>query len=225
MAKAPAKHPTSRLIHNIDASWNQPSRHTITTVVGREAEAQRFLVNLIPELLYRFGDEATKWFTGSGLLIYKDVKWNANKGTTTSLKERDSKAMVIEDLWDLNEQWAKISSTPTASARPDANAMDTSTNETSPSSAPPPATARLASDKSIASFGNVYQRPLDADDAQAAEEQAKEDALKVPGITGTHFVFNTSQLDKDGQKALAGPLSKGFSMSTAAKTTPSIRLK
>mgnify|MGYP000576989902 FL=1 len=65
MAQAPAKQATSRLIHNVDAAWNQTTKHTITTVVGREQEAQRFLVNMIPEFLHRFGDEATKWFTGA----------------------------------------------------------------------------------------------------------------------------------------------------------------
>jgi hypothetical protein len=39
MARLPMKRPTSRLIHNVDASWNQPSKHTIPTVVGKEAEA------------------------------------------------------------------------------------------------------------------------------------------------------------------------------------------
>jgi hypothetical protein len=223
MAKAPVNKPTSRLIHNIDASWNQPSKHTVTTVVGREAKAQRFLVNMIPELLHRFGDDATKWFTGAGLLVYKDVKWNPVKGTTSSLKERDSEAMVKEDLWDLNEQWEKIAVTPkTDSKRPDAIALDTTT------ATPPDTTSDtvgLASDKSIASFGNVYQRPRDADDALADDAQAKADSLKVPDLSGAQFVFNTDQLARDRQKVLDGPLSTGFSMSTAAKTTPSIRLK
>ena len=55
MSQAPAKKSTSRLIHNIDASWNQATKHAITTVVGRQQEAQQFLVNMIPEYLHRFG--------------------------------------------------------------------------------------------------------------------------------------------------------------------------
>jgi hypothetical protein len=42
MSRAPTKRATSRLIHNVDASWSQPSKHIITTVVGREVEAQSF---------------------------------------------------------------------------------------------------------------------------------------------------------------------------------------
>ena len=105
MARAPKHMPTGRLIHNVDTSWNQPSKHTITSVVGRETEAQRFLVNMIPEFLYQFGEGASKWFTGAALLVYKEVKWN---GTTSSAKERNSEEMVKEDLWDLNTQWEKI---------------------------------------------------------------------------------------------------------------------
>jgi hypothetical protein len=92
MSRAPSKSATSRLIHNVDASWNQPSKHIITTVIGRgrDIEAQRFLVNVIPKLLHRFGAEASKWFTGSSLLVYKDVKWNPEKGMTSLAKERDS---------------------------------------------------------------------------------------------------------------------------------------
>jgi hypothetical protein len=45
---------------------------------------------MIPEFLHRFGDAASKWFTGLGLLMYKDVKWNPEKGTTSLAKERDS---------------------------------------------------------------------------------------------------------------------------------------
>ena len=48
MSRAPSKSATSRLIHNVDASWNQPSKHIITTVVGCDVEAQRFLANIIP---------------------------------------------------------------------------------------------------------------------------------------------------------------------------------
>jgi hypothetical protein len=123
MSRAPSKSATSQLIHNVDASWNQPSKHIITTAVGRDVEAQRFLANMIPELLHCFGDEASKWFTGSGLLVYKDMKWNPEKGTTSSAKERDSEEMVEEDLWDLTSKWEQINVNK-ASTRPDEAALD-----------------------------------------------------------------------------------------------------
>jgi hypothetical protein len=40
MSRAPSKHPSSHLIHNVDTCWNQPSKHYITSVVGQEVKAQ-----------------------------------------------------------------------------------------------------------------------------------------------------------------------------------------
>ena len=42
--------------------------------------------------------------------------------------------------------------------------------------------------------------------------------------TGAKFEFSPDQLEQDRLKTLAGPMSTGFSMSTAAKTTNSTRL-
>ncbi len=139
MSRAPSKSPTSRLIHNVDVSWNQTSKHIITTVVGREVEAQRFLLNMIPEFLHRFGDDASKWFTAQGLLVYSDTKWNPEKGTTSSAKERDSEEMVKEDLWDLTSKWEQINVNK-ASTRPKEAALDATTTP----SAPMPATGTSA---------------------------------------------------------------------------------
>jgi hypothetical protein len=40
MAQAPSKQPTSRLIHNVDKAWKQTTKYAITTVIGKETEAQ-----------------------------------------------------------------------------------------------------------------------------------------------------------------------------------------
>lgn len=69
MLRAPKDKPASRLIYNVDQSWNQPSKYIVTMVVGREEEANRFLTNLIPELLHVHGAEAKKWFSAQGLMI------------------------------------------------------------------------------------------------------------------------------------------------------------
>jgi hypothetical protein len=74
-------------------------------VVGREEEVNRFLANLIPELLHDHGPQATKWFSTQGLSIYKNVKWNPKKGTMSSSNAKESAAMVEEDLWDLGNKW------------------------------------------------------------------------------------------------------------------------
>jgi hypothetical protein len=192
---------------------------------------------MIPELLHRFGEGVTNWFTGEALLVYKDVKWNAAKGTTLSAEECDSDKMVKEDLWDLNNQWEKIKVAPaTEPPRPDSAILNGSNRLNSPNLPTDANNAlnkdignytvnRLASDKSIASFGNVYQRPRDADDVLEAKIQAKEAAANAVDPSRTQFKFSTDQLERGQQKALNGPSSTGFSMSTAAKTTPSTQLK
>jgi hypothetical protein len=190
---------------------------------------------MIPELLHCFGDEASKWFSGSGLLFYKDVKWNPDKGMASSAKERDSEEMVKEDLWDLKSKWEQINKSK-ASTRPDEAALDAPTT----SLAAMPATGitgdapttgftakmeGLPSDKSIASFQNVYNRPIIEDDIKEADALAKAQADKPVDLTRTQFKSSTEQLERDRQKAQEGPLSTGMSMSTAVKTTPRTRLK
>jgi hypothetical protein len=71
------------------------------SIVGYEEEANRFLANLIPEMLYIHGPNAAKWFTSTGISMYQNIHWNAKKGTATaSSNAKDSAALVKEDIWD-----------------------------------------------------------------------------------------------------------------------------
>ena len=229
MSRAPKERPASRLIHSVDQSWNQASKYIVTTVVGREEEAHRFLANLIPELLYIHGEGASKWFTSQGLNVYKDVKWNPKKGTTSSSNARASADMVEEDLWDLSAKWKTLAEEVTT-ARPDISNIDkTNNNKASkknqtktPSPETPPLSERLASDKSVASFGATFGRELDSDDEKEAN-RAAEAASKLPDLTGTQFVFSAQQLARANEKSNESD-SDGRSMSTAGKTTASTRL-
>jgi hypothetical protein len=45
--------------------------------------------------------------------VYRDIKWNPEKGTTTSANEHVSDAMVKEDLWGLNDKWEEIKANKT----------------------------------------------------------------------------------------------------------------
>jgi hypothetical protein len=131
---------------------------------------------MIPKLLHCFEDEASKWCTGSGLLVYKDVKWNPEKGTTCSAKERDSEERVEEDLWDLMSKWEQLNVNK-ASTIPNEAALDallaatpaTGTTAEAPTTGFTTKTERLASDKSIASFRHVYNRPIDEYDIKEAD--------------------------------------------------------
>ena len=235
MARAPKNKPLSRLIHNVDQSWNQMNKYVVTTVVGREEEANRFLSNLIPEMLHTYGSECGKWFSAQGLMVYKDVRWNPLKGTTSSTNAKVSAAMVNEDLWDLSDKWKTISETPDPDQRPDTMQLDPSkqkpttdtgqkaTTKTSPAPAAQMLT-RLEGDKSVASFGATFGRTIDSDDEKEASIAAAA-AASIPDLTGTQFVFSPEQVARDHDKALLGSESDGKSMSTAGKTTDSIRLK
>jgi hypothetical protein len=176
MAQTPPKQPTQRLIQNVDLAWKHTSKYTITTVIGKEVEAQRFLGNLIPEFLHQYGNEATKWFTSQGLLVYQDVKWNPAKGNTSSAKEQASADLVKEDPWGLEEKWSEIQSTKTTeSQRPDTKNLD---NDAVMTPAPEKTSnqTRLGSDKSIASFRTMYHRSKDNDDTKEEAILAKEAA-------------------------------------------------
>ena len=236
MARAPKDKPLSRLIHNVDQSWNQASKYIVTTVVGKEEEANRFLANLIPELLHDHGPESSKWFTSQGLSVYNDVRWNPKKGTTSSTNAKESAAMVEEDLWDLGDKWKKIKTT-TADERPDTTTLDGKGKETdeitgkkakqkkAPHDFSAQMNERLAGDKSVASFGAAFGRTQDSDDEKEAELNAFELSENPPDNTGTQFIFNPEQLARENERAALGYEADDKSMSTAGKTTDSTRLK
>jgi hypothetical protein len=237
MSRAPQDRPASRLIHNVDQSWNQPSKYIVTTVIGREAEANRFLTNLIPEMLHIYGPEAAKWFTSTGLSIYQHVKYDSKTGRTTSAKAKESAALVKEDLWDLSDQWKTLAAAATSKEqRPDTNVLNGSSSLNSPDATTEatarkeaievPILERLTSDKSVASFRGTFGRETDSDDEREDASAAAAAAAAPPTeITGTQFVFSHEQVQRDHEKALAGSVSDGRSMSTAGKTTDSTRLK
>ncbi len=236
MARAPKDKPTCRLIHNVDQAWNQTTKHIVTTVVGCDEEANRFLANMIPEFLHVHGPSAAKWFTSQGLSVYKDVRWNPKKGTTSSANAKASAAMVKEDLWDLGEKWKTLSEKPLKEARPNEAALDStvlpSTTDAPKATTSPVATTekeqlseRMAGDKSVTSFGDTFGRELDSDDELDAATAAEEAAKNQKEPSGTQFIFNPAQLEKDHAKALGGYESDGRSMSTSGKTTDSTRLK
>jgi hypothetical protein len=84
--------------------------------------------------------------------------------------------MVKEDLWDLTSKWEQINKNK-ASTRPDKAALDapsaampaTRTTAEAPTTVFTKKTEPLASDKSIASFRNIYNQPIDEDDIKEAD--------------------------------------------------------
>ncbi len=223
MARAPEHYPSDRLIHNVDITWNQTGRHTITTCNDRLAEARRFVEGMIPEFLHRYGDGASKWFTSVGLRLYEEVTWNPDRQITTSIaREEYAEGLLAENIWGGRE-------VENRQAPPDPNRLNPEDLETGTQEAIAPdaryPTPRLTSDRSIASLGSVYQRPLDEEDALAAEAKATAEAARVIDHTGTEFEFSAEQIERNRERADRTTPSTGFSMSTAAKTTPGTRIK
>ncbi len=116
---------------------------------------------------------------------------DATNTITVTAKEKDSAEMVEEDPWGLNSKWSEIESINTDSTRPNAPNLDADGNTPPPDAVTPAQAqahaqaqkaataqaktqARLGSDKSIASFGEVYQRTKDDDDDTRERWQAEQ---------------------------------------------------
>jgi hypothetical protein len=111
--------------------------------------------------------------------------------------------MVEEDLWDLTSKWEQLNVNK-ASTRPNEAALDappaatpaTGTTAETPTTGFTEKTERLASDKSIASFRHVFNRPIGEDDTiKEADALAKAQADKPVDLTGNQFEFSTEQLE------------------------------
>ena len=75
MARAPPNDPTKRLIHhNVDFLWNDRKQVQATTIKPLLSCTHEFISTLIPEMLYRYGQECQKWFTSDGI-SYFDMQY------------------------------------------------------------------------------------------------------------------------------------------------------
>ena len=101
MARSPKNEPTKRLIHNVDFFWNDAHRVSATTIKTLRSQAQDFIATLIPEMVFRYGQDCQKWFTEDGLTYFENVVWDPTTLSTTSEADRATQDLVDEDLWDL----------------------------------------------------------------------------------------------------------------------------
>jgi hypothetical protein len=105
MNRAPRNEVLQRLFVSVDKSW-KGGTHTIITVKPYAAEAMKAINYMIPECLHEYGtDAAAQWFTTPGLLAYQNVKWDPTKRSTTSQQDRETKALVEEDLFGIGTTW------------------------------------------------------------------------------------------------------------------------
>jgi hypothetical protein len=105
MSRAPHTEVLQRLFVAIDKSWKGET-YTLITVQPCAAEATRALNNMIPECVHEYGIEAAKkWFTNICLEAYRQVKWDPSKRSTTSQQDRETRALVEEDLFGIGTNW------------------------------------------------------------------------------------------------------------------------
>jgi hypothetical protein len=212
MSRAPKNEILQRLFVSVDKSW-KGGTHTIITVKPYASEAQKALSYMIPECVHLYGQAAaTLWFTTPGLLAYEKVKWDPNKRSTTSQNDRDTKALVEEDLFGIGTTW-KLN-TSILQGKPQRPSRHAKT----PASPLQPVQAAIHSrttDIDVRSFGSIYG--IQPDDALTAASS--------PTTTGPPNVV--IQFDKDLQtKELTNPQDDtSFDASSAGFTTGSTRSK
>jgi hypothetical protein len=101
MSRAPKASVIQRIFVSADKSWKR-NEFALVTVKPYAAEAMKALNCMIPECIHLYGVEAAqRWFSNAGLLAYQDVKWDPTKQSTTSHQDKETKALVDEDLFQI----------------------------------------------------------------------------------------------------------------------------
>ena len=213
MAQPPINNPTKRLIHNVDFNWNE-SKVVITTPIQHIIEASNFAHNMIPALRYTYGDGINKWFTAAGIQLFKDHLWDPESARCISKPDTATRSILQEDLWDIGDSWKTKKDEPTRPQLPPAQTSDLETGTTVGDSKP--TNSEFADDTDIRSFASAFQRSTDS----RSEPPPLSPTTKTGGIvqlsedTLTELELRPPPQDTDT-----------LSMSTAAKTTESTRLK
>ena len=208
MSRAPRSDPTKRLIHNVDYGWQDTHRTYITTVKQYVSEAHEFISSLIPEMVFRYGQDCQSWFTAEGLSFFESVSWNPDTMKTTSLADEDTQNLLDEDLWGLGDDW-----------RVENNKKELPV---------PIGTSILKNNKNRVTIRNLEDDDDIKSFASAFGNHRNQPTPTLPPDFGHTKVGGTVTLSAEIIEALRKPQSANSdtcSMSTAAKTTESTRLK
>ena len=212
IARAPSGAPTKRLVHNVDFNWSG-NKVIITTPIRYLLETTQFANNLLPALRHDYGHGVDKWFSAAGIQLFQDQIWNPDTSTSSTKVELATKAIADEDLWEIGDAWkqhSNIVSRPAIPVHP-------------PTSADPPLQEASATQHGSDTFGDDSDIRFFASAFQCPSSQP---FITTPSTTKT---AGTVQLSAATLTALANkpsdPDSDSMSMSTAARTTESTRLK
>ena len=212
MARAPVGFPTKRLVHNVDFNWSG-NKVIITTPIRYLLETTQFANNLIPALRHDYGGGVDKWFTAAGIHLFQDQTWNPDTSTSSTRAELATKAIADEDLWEIGDAWKHHSNIASRPSVP-TPAPDQVPELPIVPPIPPSGSDIFGDDSDIRSFASAFQR-----------------ASNQPPVppNATTKTSGTVQLSQDTLQALAqkppDSESDTLSMSTAARTTDSTRLR
>ena len=200
MAKPPLNQPTKRLVHNVDFNWNA-TKVIITTPAKFLLETTNFAHNLLPELRHHYGDGIHKWFSAAGVQLFKDHIWDPESAKCVSKPDLATRAILNEDIWELGDTWKTQA---TILSRPDLPIN------------PPAHLAAFSDDTDIRSFASAFQRPSDDSSTVISPSTKTGGVVQLSVDTLQELTARQQQSTTDTDT---------LSMSTAAKTTDSTRLK
>jgi hypothetical protein len=209
MSRAPKNEILQRLFVTADKAW-RGGMHCIITVKPYAAEAVKALDYMIPECVHLYGQEAANlWFTSTGLLAFQNVKWDPRKRSTTSTHDRETKALVEENLFGIGTDWQN----DTALLRGKAQRPSTAPGQPLP--AVQAALHSRSNDDDVRSFGSLYGRQPDEPPTTTTT-----DANGNP--TDVVVFFNAQQQERERNEMKDD---QSFDASSAGFTTGSTRSK
>jgi hypothetical protein len=209
MSRAPKNEILQRLFVTTDKAW-RGGMHCIITVKPYAAEAVKALDYMIPECVHLYGQEcANLWFTSTGLLAFQHVQWDPCKRSTTSMHDRETKALVEENLFGIGTDWKK-----------DTALLQGKAQRPSPSPGQPLTTVQATlhsrtTDDDVRSFGSLYGRPP----ADPPTTSATDDTGNPTDVV---VVFDAHQQEQDRNNMKDD---QSFDASSAGFTTGSTRSK
>ena len=211
MGRSPNEHLTQRLFVSVDKSWRAGNDYTLPTPKKYAHQSSRILNNMIPECLATYGSDASKWFSTTGLLVYKNVIWDKKSGKTTSSKADETTALVNEmDVFGMGYDWKTNDTSQKTNSRPMQNTSETKL---------PPLKdiiAQRATIKDVQSLGSVFGR--NKDDDTIATQGTLKPAHNPNAAIGTKIMFSAETLDHEEHS------NGSIGMSTAGMTTGTTRI-
>ena len=167
---------------------------------------------MIPEMVFKYGPECQKWFSEDGISYFENVIWDPDKFSTTSTTDQHTQDLVDEDLWDLGDEWKSLTE------RLPPPKVGTSMLKKKQSNEKNKVTIRqLETDDDIRSFASAFGNEPLSESSPTGEDT---------GQTNRNATVTLSQQAIAHMKrASPNRDSDNCSMSTAARTTDSTRLK